>query len=1404
MDVIGMNHAKSIALALVILNILIFAQPALATNDPPPAGGWINGNWTVTDSRAYSNVWIGVNRGNIIIQNGGSLTFDNVDLYMVLDWSGQFQIEVQSGGTLNIVNGSWLYSNNGDRHFYLRVRAGANATFANSTFNQLGYQWDTTTQNNGLYIAADNASVDNCTFNDVSYGVTLDNTDAPVTSCTFRNFQYAAIAPIYSNSLIWNNTMTYIKTSPNPWGIDCSGGQPTISGNSMWTLTGAIYLYDSTANVTQNTISDCYYGIYLYAASPNITENRILGNLYGNIMYDRSDPLIANNTFDNNEYFGLLIQDHCNPIVQNNYINRSGWNYYSGWGAGAYYDDHCNGEFSNNTVYNPWRGHGMQVSSSTLKMENCNINATEQPAIRMGTSASPTIVNCTFYSGLDPALVASGECQPMLTDCTFTSNAAPGNNNWDPALLLDNYATPTMTRCKLVSPGYIGAYVDHYAGLTLKDCQVNSYSEALYGNNYASVEAERCMLRAANGFGVHLRDHAILKLADSNITSNDVAVYMDWERCDCTIINSSIVSTSATAFVVDWGTARSERSSITAHTNAAVYLSGGSLVDLVNSTVRGFTQDVYLDWGTNMVNFTNVSFDQFKVRFVEATSALNVFWYLGIRATWQNGVPVEGAEFNVTNITGKYLFNGTTDAKGENMWNLVQEYHRTQGQWENYTSHYINAVKNNIKKTVSASIRTNMVVPVPLTDADNPTVAILYPTNGQIFNVSSFVVNGTASDSGSGLSKVEYNIDGGNWTDVEGMEVWSTKVELADGLRTIRARAYDVAGKSLETSVTVRIDTYISLELQSPENGALFNTTMVNVTGKAEAQANVTVNGVRATQDSDGNFEVTLTLREGKQDIVAVAEDAAGNIISDRRTVTVDTIPPGLELDYPNDGLNLSTHDVVFRGMTDPGVLLLIGGRPFLTELNGSFAALLTLPEGNNSITVKAVDAAGNFRSITILVRVDTTPPTIKVTSPANDYLTNNPTITITGETDGDAIYVGGEKASLTAGIFQKTLQLVEGLNIIGFRGLDILGNEATGTISVTLDTQPPLLVVIHPPVGFVTNNANLVVTGVTEFGANVTLNELPALVQNGMFNSTVLLQSGQNIITVKAIDRAGNVAVVTRTAVLDQSPPGLTISEPSSGARTENSKITVRGTTDPGCTVTVNGVTAKVDGLGGFTAEIPLSDGDNSIFVVSVDPAGNPTSKTMRVSKRGALAITRDETPMILMAIILGIIVGAIIGVLVGRRRKAVPEAPDEPDFSPNDEDTHEPRPPAGVMDSARKGKKEYETHKERDVETFEDRLDAKSGPGPASIPEAQSEVPSAPAEPAPVPEPEPVNETRIEPTGRPDAPAKEPKPSEPVKEAPQERPKDDIGTPAEKPSPEAEKKIDESLEDILKRLQT
>jgi len=71
--------------------------PAKAANDPPPDGGHVEGDWTVTDIRSYTSCTITLH-GNLIIQ--GSLTFNNVTLLIQSDDQDQFVIDVT--GTFNV------------------------------------------------------------------------------------------------------------------------------------------------------------------------------------------------------------------------------------------------------------------------------------------------------------------------------------------------------------------------------------------------------------------------------------------------------------------------------------------------------------------------------------------------------------------------------------------------------------------------------------------------------------------------------------------------------------------------------------------------------------------------------------------------------------------------------------------------------------------------------------------------------------------------------------------------------------------------------------------------------------------------------------------------------------------------------------------------------------------------------------------------------------------------------------------------------------------------------------------------------------------------------------------------------------------------------------------------------
>jgi len=72
-------------------------QTGSADNDPPPQGGHVEGDWTVTDARSYTSCTITLH-GNLIIQ--GSLTFNDVTLLIQSDETTTFMINVTGSFTV--------------------------------------------------------------------------------------------------------------------------------------------------------------------------------------------------------------------------------------------------------------------------------------------------------------------------------------------------------------------------------------------------------------------------------------------------------------------------------------------------------------------------------------------------------------------------------------------------------------------------------------------------------------------------------------------------------------------------------------------------------------------------------------------------------------------------------------------------------------------------------------------------------------------------------------------------------------------------------------------------------------------------------------------------------------------------------------------------------------------------------------------------------------------------------------------------------------------------------------------------------------------------------------------------------------------------------------------------------
>ena len=130
-----------------------------------------------------------------------------------------------------------------------------------------------------------------------------------------------------------------------------------------------------------------------------------------------------------------------------------------------------------------------------------------------------------------------------------------------------------------------------------------------------------------------------------------------------------------------------------------------------------------------------------------------------------------------------------------------------------------------------------------------------------------------------------------------------------------------------------------------------------------------------------------------------------------------------------------------------------------------SYKPTTALKDGSHTISVTASDNDGNAASAkTATFTVDTVPPTLTITAPAEGLVTNKTTITVTGKTDDATskpvtVTVNGAAATVgTDGFFSKDVTLTNGANKITIIAKDKADKTTTITRNVTLDTAAPVI----------------------------------------------------------------------------------------------------------------------------------------------------------------------------------------------------------------------------------------------------------------------------------------------------------------------------------------------------------
>ena len=172
------------------------------------------------------------------------------------------------------------------------------------------------------------------------------------------------------------------------------------------------------------------------------------------------------------------------------------------------------------------------------------------------------------------------------------------------------------------------------------------------------------------------------------------------------------------------------------------------------------------------------------------------------------------------------------------------------------------------------------------------------------------------------------------------------------------------------------------------------------------------------------------------------------------------------------------------------------------------------------------------------------------ITSPSDGHFTNEPTITIEGNaSEGTAVEVYNNDVAVGMvevdenRTFTFDVPLTEGDNVIGTRTyIDGELAKIDETITVILDTAAPNLSVFNPVEDDKFNQETIFVEGLAEdeYLSHVTINDRTAVLTDGAFSERVMLDEGENVITISAYDLAGNVTTEVFTVTADFTAPTI------------------------------------------------------------------------------------------------------------------------------------------------------------------------------------------------------------------------------------------------------------------------
>lgn len=270
--------------------------------------------------------------------------------------------------------------------------------------------------------------------------------------------------------------------------------------------------------------------------------------------------------------------------------------------------------------------------------------------------------------------------------------------------------------------------------------------------------------------------------------------------------------------------------------------------------------------------------------------------------------------------------------------------------------------------------------------------------------------------------------------------------------------------------------------VQAIINGQAYDLTLNSSTGKWEATItapnktsfnqtggyyNVQVKatndaGTTGTADASTLDGLKLVVKERVAPVITIVSPTNGAYVTNNKQPVVFTVTDEVD----GSGVDLSTLVVKLDGTAVASSTLV--NTAITNGYQVTYTPATALTDGEHTVTIDVKDHDGNAATQkSTTYRIDTVPPTLNITSPADGLITATAALTVAGTTnDATSSPVtitiklnGTDQGAVTVGTngsFSKSVTLKEGSNTIVVTATDAAGQTASVTRTVKLDTSTP------------------------------------------------------------------------------------------------------------------------------------------------------------------------------------------------------------------------------------------------------------------------------------------------------------------------------------------------------------